>query len=1032
MLKINVQTYSGGVGSHFLWIVGGLIFFFSFLITPSLIGQQSGPIFDTLSEARQHFNYREYSEATDLFGQIEEEICASDSFIEECVDLKIMSMNSYRNLNEFDVAEKHFQEGYEKVQNHLDEFHSLRVRLYTEKFALENEVTSVRDAGPWAERAVEIVEEVQYTGLTRADAYRSLGYYNDGMGNYDLAIENYSEALNALHGRARTIEVINRLAIIHNNIGISFRRLGKLALAMEHYQQNLDLVREAFGSNHVQLAYAYNSIGTVYYTIGDYGTAGDYFRRSADIFRQNFGDDSPLRTAALNNSAASFMRLNDPESALPMMQSVQEIRLRTQGDEHPDIAYGYSNLGSILTQLGEFDEALENHENSVEIRKIIHGPNHPSLVQSYLNISELLTRMGEFEQSRVHLSEARRIMIDRVGENHPEFWEIKRRMANSYAEEKAHEMALRYYSEAVYRMIGSSGMALTEEPDFALLSYPIDFMKNILGIGNSNLGMYKNGGEENHLHEAFYYFNLAASLVDYLQVEYQSEASKLNLVDDHYSIYTKAIESSYYLYRETDDEGWLDEILRLNEISRARIALELVQGLEARNFAGVPDDILEQERELNAAITNFHQQIHLEKEKGLEAEESFISEYRDSLFYATEELRQFTGYLEREYPEYYNLKYDLNPANRHDIQNMLGTDETLISYIVTDENLFAMIMDRNNLSVHKLGETEMLPELIHTSRQAITTGDTETYIQSSTKLYSELVHPIIDSVQTESVIIMPDQMLHFLPFEMLLSHPPENHNYHQMPFFLREKTISYTQSATLLAFKTNRRPSSAANLLAMAPFNQQVADVNEGISVSRYFTDLTPLPLTRYETSRIAEIFNTRRTWLDYIFPEKTEVLHDRDATKQRFLGEPLENYGYIHLATHAFVNESNPALSGIALWGDANDDGILRVGDIYNLQMNADLVVLGACETGLGRMYRGEGLIGFTRAFIYAGASNIVVSMWRVNDQPTAMLMIHFYEKIKNGYSYNEALQMAKLELINHPEFSAPRNWAAFILQGR
>ena len=107
-------------------------------------------------------------------------------------------------------------------------------------------------------------------------------------------------------------------------------------------------------------------------------------------------------------------------------------------------------------------------------------------------------------------------------------------------------------------------------------------------------------------------------------------------------------------------------------------------------------------------------------------------------------------------------------------------------------------------------------------------------------------------------------------------------------------------------------------------------------------------------------------------------------------------------------------------------------VDDIYTMELNADLVVLGACETGLGLVYRGEGLIGFTRAFIYAGASNLMVSMWRVNDQPTANLMINFYEEIRAGTGYNESLRNAKLTLIENPNTAAPRNWAAFVLQGR
>jgi CHAT domain-containing protein len=190
--------------------------------------------------------------------------------------------------------------------------------------------------------------------------------------------------------------------------------------------------------------------------------------------------------------------------------------------------------------------------------------------------------------------------------------------------------------------------------------------------------------------------------------------------------------------------------------------------------------------------------------------------------------------------------------------------------------------------------------------------------------------------------------------------------------------------------------------------------------------------LTAYETNQISDIFKNSRSLLNFINPEKVTVFQDSEATKSQFQRQNLSNYGYIHFATHAFVNETNPDLSGIVLQGEGEENGILYVSDIYNLQLNADLVVLGACETGLGSVHKGEGMIGFTRAFKYAGASNLVVSMWRVSDQPTARLMISFYEKVKEDLSYSEALQFAKQQLIENPETAHPIHWAAFVLNGR
>ena len=229
---------------------------------------------------------------------------------------------------------------------------------------------------------------------------------------------------------------------------------------------------------------------------------------------------------------------------------------------------------------------------------------------------------------------------------------------------------------------------------------------------------------------------------------------------------------------------------------------------------------------------------------------------------------------------------------------------------------------------------------------------------------------------------------------------------------------------------SRERSSNPRNLLALAPFNQNVDERSSELYTERTFSRMTPLPLTDFETREIAKLFREKFSVYDYIFPETADVLLHKDASKRNFLNRELEEYGFLHFATHAFINETNPNLSGIALWGE-EESGILYVNDIYNMRFNADLAVLGACETGLGTLYRGEGVIGFTRAFIYAGVSNLAVSMWRVNDQPTSRLMISFYKKIREGAGYSEALREAKLELIEYPEFSEPKNWAAFVLHG-
>jgi CHAT domain-containing protein len=152
-------------------------------------------------------------------------------------------------------------------------------------------------------------------------------------------------------------------------------------------------------------------------------------------------------------------------------------------------------------------------------------------------------------------------------------------------------------------------------------------------------------------------------------------------------------------------------------------------------------------------------------------------------------------------------------------------------------------------------------------------------------------------------------------------------------------------------------------------------------------------------------------------------------------MSQPLDRYRRLHLATHGLIDERVPARSGIvfSLVGEKEEDGILQMNEIFNLKLDADLVVLSACRTGLGRIVRGEGIIGLVRAFLYAGSSGVVMSLWNVQDQSTAGLMKGFYKHMKDGRGSSEALRMAKLDRIHshRPVYRHPYYWAAFVLAG-
>jgi len=326
------------------------------------------------------------------------------------------------------------------------------------------------------------------------------------------------------------------------------------------------------------------------------------------------------------------------------------------------------------------------------------------------------------------------------------------------------------------------------------------------------------------------------------------------------------------------------------------------------------------------------------------------------------------------------------------------------------------------------------------------------------KLYQQLFPntPLIDR-QIEKLYIVPDGSLATLPFESLLTEnfTGDINANNEYPYLIKKYNISYSYSANLFYLTFSKEASSTIEItklidwLAFAPvfdnrseqsmvmFSQELQRQLSGLKTDSMMINrsmfngnyIKPLPATETETEAIFELYDDNNL--------KAKVLLHNNANEKSIKSGELEQYKVLHFATHGFVNSERPELSGLLLAQDTTggEDGVLYSGEIYNLKLNADLVVLSACETGLGKIQKGEGIIGLTRALLYAGAKNILVSLWQVNDKSTSELMVDFYKNSlanKGQLSYSEALRNAKLKMISEGRYAHPFFWSPFILIGK
>jgi CHAT domain-containing protein len=293
-------------------------------------------------------------------------------------------------------------------------------------------------------------------------------------------------------------------------------------------------------------------------------------------------------------------------------------------------------------------------------------------------------------------------------------------------------------------------------------------------------------------------------------------------------------------------------------------------------------------------------------------------------------------------------------------------------------------------------------------------------------------------------------MLYSVPFEALIGQEAETDAFSRLDYLARHYDISYHYSANLwLRGIKEIAPKKENSFIAFAPvFSDQLKN---GYVTSRSTDDLSfveidinylrsnslteegdrkkfvPLPVSEEEVKSIAQLFEKKNNTAD---------LYLHQEAKEEYIKTRAKDYRYVHIATHGWMDEERPKLSGLAFSQPADstfkEDGILYSGEMYNLDLNADLVILSACESGLGKLVKGEGPLSLTRGLLYSGARNIIISLWAVSDIYTGQLMVELYNNILSGKSYSEALRAAKLKMIENEKSAFPAKWSGFVLVGK
>jgi CHAT domain-containing protein len=505
-------------------------------------------------------------------------------------------------------------------------------------------------------------------------------------------------------------------------------------------------------------------------------------------------------------------------------------------------------------------------------------------------------------------------------------------------------------------------------------------------------------------------------------------------------IVANLMEVRYGLYAETGDLAHAECSFESVETSKMFAVQEFLQETNALQWGGVPDTLYARENEYRQRVNDLESNFFMLRNKP--DADSLIAANEQRLFTLRDEYRAFLKELDKNYPEYFRLKYRHQAISLKDVQQkLLRPGECLLDLCAENDRIFLMLIrtdtviwysapfDEKTENALTILETDsrQFAQYQHLPEQAFL-DKMQSYADAAHQTYLSLVAPVRSSL-TENVILAPRDRLANLPFGALLTQSESNVGKPFLWHFLeKELVLSQTYSAGLLYYLQSRpsKKGSRGEVLALAPFYEEAPsreiELPAGDLTALTRENLfTPLPASGEEVKSIVRTSGGK-------------ALLGQNAHKNAFL-EQCSQYNILHLATHSVANDVLGEYSFIALQTQNTPHKIdlLFARDIYGLRLSADLVVLSACETALGQYREDEGMVGLTRAFQCAGARNVAASLWSVNDAGTSALMVLFHGEIQKGVPYNQALGRAKRSFIQqNRRYAHPYYWAGFVLHGR
>jgi hypothetical protein len=539
----------------------------------------------------------------------------------------------------------------------------------------------------------------------------------------------------------------------------------------------------------------------------------------------------------------------------------------------------------------------------------------------------------------------------------------------------------------------------------------IDDKKSFIRLLNMHASVLRDRADNSidDLEDGLILLGVASDSFDAMRKGFLTEESKIFIQSNAVYTFENAVQNLYLLHEITGNTAYLEDAFIYFEKSKSLVLAETIQSSDTYAVLGVNPEISALEQRINAEIKEV--EIKLSGEQ----DDSVQRELRERLFIKRRQADSLSVVIKTDFPEYFDLKYPTEVITATEVQRDLRSGEAVLSYFEGDSTWYVMALTSNTIGLTRVLPGTLPEDALVDFRDLVRdpSSDPARFVPLGYQIYSTLVmEPLKEHESIDVLKIIPDGLLYHIPFDALpTSVEPANPN-----FLIESKVVHYMNSATL-----NLTPADYGK------YEQDYVGFAPVYLDSRYDS---------VETTRASLVsLNGNLEEVEYassIFGGN--IFLDQRATEKSFRDNSFSAQ-IIHLAMHANADDEDPMKSGLWFMQSADNrfDGYLNAFEIYDMDIQSELVVLSACNTGVGEIRRGEGVMSLSRAFMYAGCPNIVMSLWRASDDPSSKIMRQFFTHLSNNAPKNEALRQAKLDYLEEadPIQSHPAYWAAFVLVG-